>query len=59
MRKLEEHVDGVRLIVKSFDERFNELIVVSEPWLPEEHFVHWIPGDICFRPSWPMLDPDE
>jgi len=30
----------VRLIVKSFDERFNELIVVSEPWLPEEHFVH-------------------
>ena len=26
--------------MKSFDERFNELVVVSEPWLPEEHFVH-------------------
>ena len=31
--------------MKSFDERFNELIVVSEPWLPEEHFVHSEPED--------------
>ena len=51
LRKLEEHFDRLRLLVKSFDERlserfklfderFHERMAISEPWLPEEHFVH-------------------
>jgi hypothetical protein len=36
LRKLEEHFDRLRLLVKSFDER----LAITEPWLPEEHFVH-------------------
>ena len=51
LRKLEEHFDRLRLLVKSFDERlgeqfklfdkrFDERMAISEPWLPEEHFLH-------------------
>lgn len=51
LRKLEQHFDRLRLLVKSFDERlseqfklfderFHERLEISEPWLPEEHFVH-------------------
>src|SRR6476619_4882693 len=36
LRKLEEHVDRLELILKSLDER----LAISEPWLPEEHFAH-------------------
>ena len=43
LRKLEEHVDRLELILKSlderlesFDQRFNERLAISEPWLPEE-----------------------
>ena len=45
--KLEEHFERLRLFLKtfderlkSFDERFQERILISEPWLPEEHFAH-------------------
>jgi hypothetical protein len=48
---LEEHFDRLRLLVKSFDEwlgeqfkffdkRFHDRMAISEPWLPEEHFLH-------------------
>jgi FkbM family methyltransferase len=51
LRKLQEHFDRLRLLVKSFDERlseqfksfdeqFQERMAISEPWLPEEDFVH-------------------
>jgi len=36
LRKLEEHVDRLELVLKSLDERLG----ISEPWLPEEHFAH-------------------
>lgn len=51
LRKLEEHFDRLRLLVKSFDEelserfnsfeeRFQERVAISEPWLPEQCFLH-------------------
>jgi FkbM family methyltransferase len=40
LRKLEEHFTRLNLVVKSLEQRFNERLAISEPWLPEEHFVH-------------------
>jgi FkbM family methyltransferase len=40
LRKLEEHFERLRLFLKMFDEQFQERILSSEPWLPEEHFAH-------------------
>src|SRR5260221_750635 len=73
LRKLEEHFDTLRLLVKSFDERlgeqfklfdkrFHERMAISEPWLPEEHFLHCEPECYLaaflysFLPSRTLLD---
>ena len=54
LRKLEEHFERLRQFLKTYDERFTsfdegvksldelfrERILISEPWLPEEHFAH-------------------
>jgi FkbM family methyltransferase len=47
LRKVEEHFERLSLFLKTFDERFKSLdellcarALISEAWLPEDHFVH-------------------